>query len=108
MENMDKKEGGCACSCSGGCGCDMRSMGGCMHMHGCHGGKRHAMRMLIKIVIVIIIFWCGFSIGQMIGFIKAETGRGLGGGFGMMRGYNYFNNNLPSGAGSGTVTPQTQ
>jgi hypothetical protein len=83
MENMDKKECG---ACGGGC------CGG-MHMHGCHDRKRHLLKMILKIVIIVLIFWCGFQLGQMTGFIKAEYGRGI-----MMRGYgnNLNNNTVPA------------
>jgi len=82
MENMDKKECGDVCknsSCSGCCG----GMG-CMHgMHGCCGRKRHLLKIILKIVIVIIIFSCGFKLGEMTGIIRAEYGRVNN--FGMMR-----------------------
>jgi hypothetical protein len=69
MENMDKKEG----------------MGGC----GCHGGKCHLVKIILKIIIVILIFWSGFKLGVITGAIREEYGRGGYGG-GMMRGY--YNN----------------
>ena len=73
-------------------------MGGC----GCHGGKHHLVKMILKLIIVMLIFWFGFSLGQMTGFIKAEGGRGMmmrGGnvGWGMMQG-----NALPVQVPAGT------
>jgi hypothetical protein len=85
MENSDKK----VCACGGSCGgnCEGGSCGG-MHMHGCHCGKHHFLKVIFKLVILIIIFWCGFQLGEMTGFIRGEYGRGaMGGGFGTMRSY---------------------
>lgn len=87
MENIDKKNCGemCGHSCAGGsCG------GSCgMQMHGCHGGRRHIVRMILKLILIALIFCFGFNLGQMTGFIKAEYGRGINNyGYGMMRGYN--------------------
>jgi hypothetical protein len=91
MENMDKKECGCG---MGGCG--MGHMGGC----GCYGGKHHLLRVVLKILIVILIFWCGFRLGELTGTIRGEYGRiemmhGERGSFGdygydsgMMQGWN--------------------
>lgn len=92
--NMDKKCDDCAKGvCQGGACCGMSRMGMCGH--GCHGGKHHLVKMILKIIIVILIFWCGFKLGEMTGFIKAQSGYGTSqrGGFGMMRGYN--NNVVP-------------
>jgi hypothetical protein len=105
MENMNMEKKNCACggSCGGNCG------GGCgMQMHGCHSGKYHLMKMILKIVIIILIFWCGFKLGEMTGFVRAEYGRGTmmdGGGFGMMRG-GYSGNGMMN-PGTGTATPAT-
>jgi hypothetical protein len=85
MENMDKKE--CGGMCGGSCvtgGCGMK-MGGC----GCHGGKHCLIKMILKLIIVILIFWCGFKLGSITGAIRAEYGRGAiydGAPWGMMRG----------------------
>jgi len=103
MENSDKKEGGYVCQNCGHSGC----CGSMCEMHGCHGGRHHLVRMILKITIVIIIFWCGFKLGEMSGFIRAEYGGGinreLGGSFGMMRGgWNDYYNNMPT-----TVAPAT-
>lgn len=97
MENMDKKQGENMCE---GCGCNH---GGCCgsHMHGCHGGKHHLVKIILKLFIVIIIFWCGFKLGVMAGLLREGYGRGND--FGMMRGYNY-SNNLPNSNG-GVSTP---
>ncbi|MDR3519517.1 MAG: hypothetical protein P4L63_01345 [Candidatus Pacebacteria bacterium] len=98
---MDKKECGCA---EGKCACG--SMG---HMHGCHGGMYHLLKVVLKIFILIIIFWCGFQLGQESGLIKAEYGRAMmmsqrGGAsnFGMMGGNSGWNNNT-----SGVMIPAT-
>jgi len=66
-------------------------MGGC----GCHGGRHHLFKMLLKIVIVILIFWSGFKLGVITGAIRGEYGRG-GYDSGMMRGY--YNNPPVNGA----------
>ena len=63
-------------------------------MGGYHAGKHHLVKMILKLIIVMLIFWFGFSLGQMTGFIKAEGGRGMmmrGGnvGWGMMQGNNF-------------------
>jgi hypothetical protein len=79
MENMDKKCGCSVCQNGGSCGGMQPMCGG----HGCCHGKHHLVKMILKIFIVIIIFWCGFQLGQESGFIKATYGRE------MMRGGNY-------------------
>jgi uncharacterized membrane protein len=61
MENVDKKP--CECGMHG-------PMGG----HGCHGGKCHLIKMILKIFIIILIFWCGFKLGDITGSIKGEYG----------------------------------
>ena len=63
---MDKK----VCGCAGACHC--------------HGGVFHLMKVILKIFIMILIFWAGFKLGQESGFIRASYGRE------MMRGnYGY-------------------
>jgi len=104
MENMDKKQCGDACDCKGSCHNGMcggfGQMGGC----GCHGGRHHHLiKVILKLFIVIIIFWCGFKLGVITGSIQAGYGRQIGNVSGMMRGYNYSNGVLNSG--SGTPTP---
>lgn len=85
---MDKKECGCAegkCMCGGAMG----------HMHGCHS-RHHLVKVILKLVIIIIIFWCGYQLGMMTGYIKAEYGGGMmRGGFGHVQMMN----------GGTTVTP---
>lgn len=117
MENMDKKEGGntCGCknnSCQGGSCGGMQSMCGC----GCHNGKRHLIKMILKIVIFILIFWCGFQLGLMTGYIKAENGRAMmrngnvgNYGAGMMGGgWNNYSNNVPVVNPSGATPAPTK
>jgi hypothetical protein len=98
MENMDKKECGCG---EGKCGCGPMGPGG---MHGCHG-RHHLVKMILKIFIVILIFWCGFQLGQESGFIKATYGRE------MMRGGNYQSGMMQNGGWnnntSGVMIPAT-
>jgi hypothetical protein len=84
MENMEKKQCGDMCGCKSAC--QGGSCGGMQGMYGCHGGKRHLMKVVLKLLIVIIIFWCGFKLGVMTGFIRAEYGNGNG--YRMMQGYN--------------------
>ena len=102
MENMDKKEVGDCChgeNCSG-----MMK-----HMHGCHGGKHCLIKMVLKLFILMLIFWLGFKLGEITGFVKSE--RGFGGdnnrsGYGMMRGFYYGNQNsisLPTGPAQPTI-----
>jgi hypothetical protein len=88
MENLDKKEGAGACgdSCKGACGACPCAMG---HMHGCHGGRHHLVKIILKLIIVIIIFWCGFKLGEITGSIRGQYGRT--GSFQMIRGGGYSN-----------------
>ena len=102
MENMDKKTCGCsACQAGGSCGGAQPMCGG----HGCCG-KHHLVKMILKIFIVILIFWCGFTLGQESGFIKATYGREMMKGshqYGMMQGgWNNYSNYVP------TVAPSNQ
>jgi hypothetical protein len=77
--------------------------------HGCHGGKHYLVKIILKIVIVILIFWCGFKLGEMTGFIKASSGERVNvrSGFGMMRGNlgNYSNSAPVTNPSTGTPTP---
>ena len=100
MENIDKKQCGDMCKESDHSAC----CGGIGHMQGCHGGKCHLVKMILKIIIVILVFFFGFKIGVMTGYLQAGYGRGVIGenNFGMMRGFNYYNNPLNNG---GTQVP---
>ena len=78
MENFDKKQWGDE-SKDDGCGCG--------HHHGKHG----LVKMILKLIIIIIIFWCGYQLGNITGYIRAEGGLGImsnRANFGMMRGYS--------------------
>ena len=121
MENSDKKCETCGSSECKGCGqgqCGSCHGGMCSSMmkHGCCGGRHSLFRVILKIVIVVIIFWCGFKIGEMTGFIRAEYGGGYnmmdGNGFGfrMMRGgyYNSIPVINPSANPSGTTPVPAQ
>ena len=80
MSEVENKEMNDSCKCEGSCKC----WGHCHGMHGCcHGGKYHLVRMILKMIIVILIFWAGFQIGQMTGYLRAGEGR-------MMRGGGYL------------------
>ena len=107
MENLDKKQcgdNGCKSSCQGGTCGEMHSMSGC---GGCHGGKHHLKKMILKLIIVILIFWCGFKLGEITGSIRAEIGQTRGtSGWGMMRGYSNYSNNLPNTNGAVIVPAQ--
>ena len=99
MENCEKKccEGGESKDCckSGGSCCGM-FMGG----HGCHGRKHCLLRIVLKIVIVLLIFWAGFKLGEMTGYVKANLGSGWEkNGSWMMKGFNYPKNNLNQNSG---------
>lgn len=89
---MDKNNGG-------GYG-HMCAGGNCDCMHGWHGGRHHLLRMLLKLIIVMLIFWFGFHLGQVYGFIRAGYGLGMTGNnnWGMMRGNNF-------NGGTGVPTP---
>ena len=82
MENTDKKVCGEGCKC-GACG----NMGG-MGCGGYHHGKFHLVKVILKLIIIILIFWCGFKLGAITGAIRAEEyGHGMmmqRGGYGMM------------------------
>jgi hypothetical protein len=82
MENVDKKQDECACGDSCRCGCG----GGMGHMHCCHGGRGHLVRLILKILIVVLIFWCGFRLGEITGSLQASYR--YENSFGMMNGYN--------------------
>ena len=56
---------------------------GCRHGHGTFW---HAF---IKIVLLLVVFWLGFQLGEIRAFLKESYGYGYGSyGRGMMRGYN--------------------
>ncbi len=77
MENEEKKM----------CGCGNMPQMGCHGHHCC--GKHHLVKMILKILIVVLIFWCGFNLGKIVGTIKGQYGHGFDkGNFEMMRGYN--------------------
>ena len=66
---------------------------------GCCGGKNHTMHMILKVLLLALIFMCGFKLGMVTGYIGhgyergGMMGRGVygqnfdGQGYGMMRGY---------------------
>jgi hypothetical protein len=85
MDEVNKKECGCG---EGKCGC-----GGHMHGH----GKHCLVKMILKIVIIILIFWCGFKLGAITGSIRAGEGHG----YEMMRG-GY---NMPNSGGATVPVP---
>jgi len=101
MENMDKKVcgscGNTSCTCEGSMG--MGCMHGCHHHHGNYG----LLRIVLKILIVILIFWCGFRLGNIVGSVRGEYSRGAM----MQRGFNnggYGNySNIPPTTSS--ITP---
>lgn len=97
MENLDKKQGEGMCAGCGQCG----YCSGMGHMHGCHGGRHHLLKIILKLLIVIIIFWCGFKLGVITGSIRGGYVRENN--FGMMRGYNNYSNNVPLPNPSGGV-----
>ena len=107
---MDKKcgcgEGDCkACHPNnGGACCGMHSM---MMGHGCCGGRRHLVKIILKIVIVVLIFWCGFKLGEISGSIRTEYGGYRMGGFKMMQGgwNGYYDNTPISNPSAGTQLP---
>ncbi len=96
MENVDKKE-------CGGCGDSKCSCGGCKGgMRGCCGGKFCLIKIILKIIIVVLIFGCGFKLGEIVGSVRGE---GVRSNFGMMRGGGYGtlpNVTLPN---NGATTP---
>ncbi len=105
MENLDKKQSEdnvCKDCSQGKCCCGMH--GG----HGFYGGKHHLVKIILKLFIIIIIFWCGFRLGEITGSIRGAYGRGMmnRNDYGMMRGYDYYNN-IPSNANGGTTPAPT-
>ncbi len=83
----------------------------CREMHHWHGycGKYHGARVLLKIALVVIIFWLGFTFGRMVGFLGGNYGYHMygGPGYDMMRGYRIYNNNqLPQMMYGGEVGGQ--
>jgi len=86
------------------CGCGMH---GHMDGHGFHHcGKHHLVKIILKLVIVIIIFWCGFKLGEITGNIRAERGDRMmdRGNLGMMR-INDFSNMPTTNTGVPTAVP---
>ncbi len=85
MENDMKQCGGCGgMTCKGICG----------YSH----SKHHTMHMILKVLLLALIFMCGFKLGMITGYIGHGYERGgmmRGGysqnfdeqGYGMMRGY---------------------
>ncbi|MDE1919568.1 MAG: hypothetical protein KGH56_02595 [Patescibacteria group bacterium] len=59
----------------GGCG-------GCGHGMGCHGHARWA-RILVKVLVMLFVFWAGIQLGELKGILYAEYGNY---GYGMMGG----------------------
>ena len=92
MENLDKKE-----CCEGKHGA-MCMMGG----HGCCEGRHHLVKIILKIVIIILIFWCGFRLGEITGYLRASGYGNERANYKMMRGYDYYNN---SGVNDNTQDP---
>jgi hypothetical protein len=92
MENLDKKEEGVK---PNGCSCGMG------HMHGCHGGRHCLVKMILKIIIIILIFWCGYKLGEMTGAIRSGYGHNN---FRMLQG-GY--SNLPNNIGGNVPVPTT-
>ena len=95
MENIDKKE----------CGCGMHQMGGC-GCPGCHGGKHHLIKIILKIIIIILIFWCGFKLGDITGSIRGGYGREIGSQ--MMRGWNSNSNSVVTPSSGTPIPPATK
>ena len=105
MENFDKKQpednkNVCKSCLEGGSCCGMHCG------HGFHGGGHHLVKIILKLFIIIIIFWCGFRLGEISGSIRGVNGWGMmnRNNWGMMGGYNYYKN-LPSNVNGGTTTP---
>ncbi|MFZ2205374.1 MAG: hypothetical protein WAV23_02185 [Minisyncoccia bacterium] len=98
MENFEKKECG---NCGGGeskNSCHGGTCGGTQMMGECygHGGKHGLKKMILMLIIVVLIFWCGFKLGEITGSIRTEFGGGMmfgnSYGSGMMRGYSNYSN----------------
>ena len=63
--------------CMEGCKCDSCSqMPSMMGKCGCNDRHCHK-KMILKIVIFILIFWCGFKLGEITGFIRAQLEGGM-------------------------------
>ncbi len=126
MENMDKKDecGNCeqCCQKCGQCGsgCHHGGMNGHGYCWGHYGRHHYLLGVALRILVVILIFWAGYALGQLVGIMRADYGgwHGYGagynmmqdGGYGMMRGpgYYYFQttpNGAAAGAQSGSKAP---
>lgn len=84
MEEMKEGMKGGTCGCKQGCGCygGGGNWGGGHHHHG-------PWRILVKILILVIVFWVGMQFGELRAY-RGEMGRGGYGGRGaMMGGYGY-------------------
>ena len=81
---------GCGCSCCGGWGWHGRR-----HHHGFH--------ILVKIVILVLVFWAGMQFGELRSFTRGGMMRGDQGA--MMGGYGYGGGYAPHGSGTATTTP---
>jgi hypothetical protein len=104
MENLDKKEGE-KCEGCDKCGCCCGSMTRMHGFCGCRRGVYGLLKVILKIIIIMLIFACGFKLGVLVGSVRGGYDRV--GGFGMMRvgdGNFTFSNTLPS-LNSTTVTP---
>ncbi len=62
----------------------------------CFGGHRHVWHLVVKILILVIVFWLGVKMGELKEMLK-EGFYGQNGGRYMMRGGNY--QNYPTGPG---------
>ena len=68
-KDMDKEHEGCECGCHGGV---------CGGMWGHH----HWGHMIIKLFIVLFIFWAGVQFGELKAAVDNFTAGGMGGGYG--------------------------
>lgn len=91
MENNNKHPEGCQCALCEGGKCEGCPYGYCSHYGPCgwgHGGRwghRHLVGVLIGIIILIVVFWCGFRLGELMSYVRG----GSYGRYGMMRSGEY-------------------
>ena len=80
-------------------------------MLGCACGRRHWVRILIKVVIIVFVFWAGVQFGELKGMLRGEYYRygmiGSHGGWGQWGGPTMMQGGVPGTApkpSTGTTT----
>lgn len=97
---------------------DEQGDGGYGSHHGCrggncwgwsHGGNRHGLHIVVKIIILVLVFWAGVKIGELKTYFHLVYG--FNGGPSMMQNWKMMpgGGNTPFNMmwGNATTTPQT-